>query len=399
MASWLAAALPLQDRLGARARIGLEAGDHGSRQRPLDQPLDVAQELVLVDADERDGLARGARATGAPDPMDVIVRHVGQVVVDDVRQLVDVDAARRDVGGDEHLQARVLEFRQRPRARALALVAVDRERRDAVVVQLLRELVRAVLRAREHEHLVPVLRLDEMREELALAVAIHGMHGLRDHVDRRVARRDLDQCRRIEQVVGERLDLVGERRREQQVLPLPGQEREDALDVADEAHVEHPVGLVEHEDLDPRQVEVALALMVEQAAGRGDEDVDAALQLRGLRADADAAEHDHRRKLRVLAVGAHALLDLRRELARRREDQRADRLPAAARRAARRRGAEASRCSIGSTKPAVLPVPVCAPASRSPPASTAGIACRWIGVGCGVAVFGHGAHERVGQPE
>ena len=35
-----------------------------------------------------------------------------------------------------------------------------------------------------------------------------------------------------------------------------------------------------------------------------------------------------------------------------------------------------SSCRIGSTKPAVLPVPVCAPASRSPPPSTAGIA--WI---------------------
>jgi len=39
------------------------------------------------------------------------------------------------------------------------------------------------------------------------------------------------------------------------------------------------------------------------------------------------------------------------------------------------------RCSIGSVKPAVLPVPVCAPASRSPPDSTAGMACAWIGVG------------------
>ena len=98
--------MPLQIGCGARAGIGLEPGDDGSRQRPLDELLDVAQELVLVDADERDRLARGAGAARAPDPVDVIVRHVGQVVVDDVRQLVDVDAARRDVGGDQHLQAR-----------------------------------------------------------------------------------------------------------------------------------------------------------------------------------------------------------------------------------------------------------------------------------------------------
>src|SRR6266581_2541106 len=36
---------------------------------------------------------------------------------------------------------------------------------------------------------------------------------------------------------------------------------------------------------------------------------------------------------------------------------------------------------MGRTNPAVLPVPVCAPASKSPPASTAGIACVCIGVG------------------
>ena len=56
-----------------------------------------------------------------------------------------------------------------------------------------------------------------------------------------------------------------------------GSSGEHALDVGDEAHVEHAVGLVEHEDLDARKVDVALAVMVEQPAGRGDQDVDAAL--------------------------------------------------------------------------------------------------------------------------
>ncbi len=93
----------------------------------------------------------------------------------------------------------------------------------------------------------------------------------------------------------------------------------------DEAHVEHAVGFVEDEDLDPAQIERALAGMVEQAAGRGHQDVDAAAQLVDLRLHADAAEHHHAGELAVLAVVAHAFLDLGRELARRRQDQRADR--------------------------------------------------------------------------
>ncbi|CFN81623.1 Uncharacterised protein [Bordetella pertussis] len=40
-----------------------------------------------------------------------------------------------------------------------------------------------------------------------------------------------------------------------------------------------------------------------------------------------------------------------------------------------------SRCRMGRVNPAVLPVPVCAAASRSPPCSTSGMACAWMGVG------------------
>ncbi len=183
-----------------------------------------------------------------------------------------------------------------------------------------------MLGAREHQHLVPVVAADQVRQQLALAVAVDRVDALGDDLDRRVARRDLDHRRRVQQAVGEVFDLVGEGRREQQVLPLLRQQREDPLDVADEAHVEHPVGLVEDQDLDPRQVERALALVVEQPARRGDQHFDAAAQLRDLRVDADTAVDHHRRDAQVLAVHAHTLLDLRGEFARGRENQRADRL-------------------------------------------------------------------------
>ena len=100
---------------------------------------------------------------------------------------------------------------------------------------------------------------------------------LLDRFGRGVAARDLDELRLVQELVGELLDLGGERRREQQVLPLRGgrHQRHDALDVGDEPHVEHAVGFVEHEDLDLRQVDAALLDVVEQAARRRDEDFDA----------------------------------------------------------------------------------------------------------------------------
>ena len=86
------------------------------------------------------------------------------------------------------------------------------------------------------------------------------------------------------------------------------------------------IGLVEHHDMGVRQVDVALLDMIEQAAGRGDEHVEPAMQRLRLRAVADAAEHRGDGDARMAGVAAEGVGDLRGEFARRREHQRARRL-------------------------------------------------------------------------
>ena len=121
-------------------------------------------------------------------------------------------------------------------------------------------------------------------------------------------------------------DVVGEGGREHQVLPLRREQGDDPLDVGQEAHVEHPVGLVEDEDLDLAEVGDPLADEVEQPARRRHQDLDAATKRLDLRIHRDAAV-DHRRAQRHRpAVGVDALVDLHRELARRDEDEHADRV-------------------------------------------------------------------------
>ena len=55
----------------------------------------------LVPVDERDGDAGFACAAGAADAVHVGLLVLGDLVVDDVRDVVDVDAAGGDVGGDQ----------------------------------------------------------------------------------------------------------------------------------------------------------------------------------------------------------------------------------------------------------------------------------------------------------
>ena len=125
-----------------------------------------------------------------------------------------------------------------------------------------------------------------------------------------------------------------------------------------------------------RKVRDAAVDEVEEPAGRGDENVDAARELALLLADRHAAEHDGGREPQVAAIGAEAVGDLAGELAGRAEHEDAaalaERAPA---------GSAARRCRIGSAKAAVLPVPVWAMPQRSRPVMTCGMACVWIGVG------------------
>ena len=95
------------------------------------------------------------------------------------------------------------------------------------------------------------------------------------------------------------------------------------LDVGQEAHVEHPVGFIEHEVLEPGQLRVRLAEVIEQAAGCRDDDVHAAPEGMLLRTHADTTEHGSTGDRRVHGEVLQVLVDLRRELARRREHERA----------------------------------------------------------------------------
>ena len=76
------------------------------RDLTLHQTLDVAQIGLLRRIAERDRDAIRTGARGAADAVDIAFRLVGQLEVDDMGDVVDVDAARRDVGRDQHAHMR-----------------------------------------------------------------------------------------------------------------------------------------------------------------------------------------------------------------------------------------------------------------------------------------------------
>ena len=113
--------------------------------------LDGAQQAVLARLDQRDGRALAPGPAGAADAVDVGVGRRRQVVVEDVRELLDVESARRDVGGDQQVRRRRSKALHHRIALPLLHAAVQRLGPIAVRVERLDERVDLEARAAEHE--------------------------------------------------------------------------------------------------------------------------------------------------------------------------------------------------------------------------------------------------------
>jgi len=162
-------------------------------------------------------------------------------------------------------------------------------------------------------------------EQRPLGGGVHEIDALVDLVDGAALalRRDLDPLGVLQDLRCELGDIARHGGGEQERLALLGDRADDAAHVADETHVEHAVGLVDDEERHMAQLHVAALDQVEQTAWRGDQDVDAARQGLDLAAITQAADDGAKTQAEAAAVGVEAAGDLDRELAGRRQHERA----------------------------------------------------------------------------
>jgi hypothetical protein len=104
-------------------------------------------------------------------------------------------------------------------------------------------------------------------------------------------------------------------------LPVPRNLADDAIDLRRKSHVEHSVGLVEHEHFEVVEDDVLPLEMIDETPGRRDDHVHPAPKRTLLRLDRHPAEHRGDAEAGVLAVLAKAVVNLRCELAGWRQDE------------------------------------------------------------------------------
>jgi hypothetical protein len=116
-------------------------------------------------------------------------------------------------------------------------------------------------------------------------------------------------------------DAGRHRRGKERGLPLAGRRFQDGFEVLRESHVEHLVGLVEHEKAHGIEPQRAAADVIQRPARRGDDHVDAAFQSPDLLAHCRSAVNRGDLHSELSAVPVDRLGDLHRELARRHQHE------------------------------------------------------------------------------
>ena len=282
--------------------------------------LDVAEFDDFDSGSQRGSAAGQSSAPGTADAMDEVFSDFGDVIVDDVGDVITVQSAGGDVGGDQYLEAAFLESAEGAVALRLRAVAVNHGGGEAVAGKVLGEALGAALGAGEDERLTFFV-VEKLAENVDLFAGtnfvgfeFHAFGGLQDRTQR-----DAHGIAHV--FMDESGDGLLERGREAQCLTVFRQHGKNAADGRKESHVEHAVGFVEDEHLDVAQVGEAAIGEILQASGSRDDERGSGTESLNLSFLGDAADHE-RGLGHVLAAQLFVLfVDLHRKFTSRQQDQ------------------------------------------------------------------------------
>ena len=185
----------------------------------------------------------------------------------------------------------------------------------------------------EHKSLANATVAHDLLQGAAFIVLTHAVEMLLHRGGRLIGARHLDGDGILQVTTGQAPDLGGERGREQQRGAGLGQMAQDALQVGQEADVQHAVRLVQHHVFHLVEHRVLGLDMVQQTPGRGHQHFHPFFQLQRLGLHVHAAKHHRTAQAGVFCVELDLLGHLVSQLAGGQQHQSAHRVPRRGRRA------------------------------------------------------------------
>src|SRR5579871_515116 len=143
----------------------------GDRNALSNQLFNRRQRFVIQRRDDRHRGSGAPGASGAADPVDVIVGVMRDIEIEDVAHGRNIEAAGGNVGGDQERNFALAELIKRRRARRLIHVAVKGADAEAVLLQRLVQNGDLALAVAEDDRVVEILGLPQQAaQRFALVV-------------------------------------------------------------------------------------------------------------------------------------------------------------------------------------------------------------------------------------
>jgi hypothetical protein len=268
--------------------------------------LDLLEQLDVAAGHEVDRNTLAAVAAAATDAVQVVLLVAGEIEVDHDVDVVNIDTAGNEVGGDEHTGAAGAEGGHDLLALTLGHLGVHRRHGVVVGVELLGDPVDLAARVGEDDGLGNGDGLVQVHQGVQLVLLLDGDEELLDTLERQVVTLDEDTGGVTHELLGELEDVFGHGGREERDLDVLWQELEDLVNLVRETLGEHLIGLIKDQDAEAVSAEGTALDHVGNAAGGADGDDDASLQLLQVLLHAGSTNEGVREALKV----AHVLTDL-----------------------------------------------------------------------------------------
>jgi hypothetical protein len=284
--------------------------------------LNLSHHAHIISGDEVDGNTLTTETTTTTDAVDVVLAVGGQVVVDDQRDLLDIDTTGQKVSGDQDTGRTGAELLHDNITLLLVHVTVHGRDGEVTGSQLVGEPVDLSAGVAEDDGLGDGDGLVQVGEGVELPLfLLNGDVELLDTFEGKLVLLDENTDGVAHELSGDLEDVLGHGGGEEDNLGGLGEKLEDVVDLLGETARQHLIGLVEDEHLHGVGLEDATLDHVVDTAGGSDNDLGAVLE--GLHVVANAGTTDTGVALDVHEVtdGDNDLLDLLGKLAGGGEDE------------------------------------------------------------------------------
>lgn len=284
--------------------------------------LNLSHHAHIISSDEVDGNTLTTETTTTTDAVDVVLAVGGKVVVDDQRDLLDIDTTGQKVSGDQDTRRTGTELLHDNVTLGLVHVTVHGRDGEVTGSQLVGEPVNLSAGVAEDNGLGNGDGLVQVGKGVELPLLLlDGNVELLDTFEGKLVLFDEDTDGVAHELGGDLEDVLGHGGGEENNLGRLGKKLEDVVDLLGETARQHLIGLVEDEHLHGVGLEDATLDHVVDTTGGTDNDLRAVLE--GLHVVANAGTTDTGVALDVHEVtnGDNNLLDLLGKLASGGEDQ------------------------------------------------------------------------------